>query len=130
MSLLNNLFGKNKQEHAVDAFWKKLETLEQLEEIKKLSFERPVVIFKHSTRCSISRMAWNQFQKRFNISDDKMVVYYLDLIEYRSISNAIADDFAVQHQSPQILVIKDGVSVFNASHEDIDAKDLEEFVSV
>ncbi len=130
MSLLNNLFGKNKQEPEVDAFWKTLETNEQLEEIKKLSFEKAVVIFKHSTRCSISRMAWNQFQKRFNISDDKMVLYYLDLIEYRSISNAIADDFEVQHQSPQILVIKDGVSVFNASHENIDAKVLEEFVSV
>ena len=130
MSLLNNLFGKSPSESSANNFWEDLKTIEQLKEIKKLSFERPVVIFKHSTRCSISRMAWNQFQKRFNISDDKMVVYYLDLIEYRSISNAIADDFEVQHQSPQILVIKDGVSVFNASHENIDAKVLEEFVSV
>lgn len=130
MSLLNNLFGKNQPETSVDKFWINLETIEELEEIKKLSFEKPVTIFKHSTRCSISRMAWNQFQKRYNISDDKMEVYFLDLIEYRPISNAIADDFEVQHQSPQILVIKDGVVVFNASHENIDAKDLEEFVSV
>ena len=130
MSLLNNLFGKSPSESSANNFWANLETLEQLEEIKKLSFERPIVIFKHSTRCSISRMAWNQFQKHYNISSDNMEVYYLDLIEFRPISNAIADDFEVQHQSPQILVIKDGVSIFNASHEDIDAKDLEEFANV
>ncbi len=130
MSLLNNLFGKNKQEPAVDAFWKTLVNSEQLEEIKKTSFEKPVAIFKHSTRCSISRMAWNQFQKHYNISNDNIEVYYLDLIEYRSISNAIADDFQVQHQSPQIVVIKDGVCVFTTSHESIDAKDLEEFANV
>ena len=130
MSLLNNLFGKNKQESAVDAFWKTLENSDQLEEIKKTSFEKPVAIFKHSTRCSISRMAWNQFQKHYNIASENMEVYFLDLIEHRDISNAIADDFQVQHQSPQILVIKDGVCVFNTSHESIDAKDLEEFANV
>lgn len=128
MSFINNLFGNNKSESSADAFWKTLENSEQLEEIKKTSLEKPVAIFKHSTRCSISRMAWNQFQKHYNISEDKMVVYYLDLIVHRDISNAIADDFEVQHQSPQIIVIKDGVAVFHTSHESIDAKDLEEFV--
>ncbi|MGV9004267.1 bacillithiol system redox-active protein YtxJ [Flavobacterium sp.] len=128
MSLLNNLFGKSQPEESADKFWKILENSEQLEEIKKISFEKPVTIFKHSTRCSISRMAWNQFQKHYNISSENMEVYFLDLIEYRSISNGIADDFQVQHQSPQILVIKDGVCVFTTSHESIDAKDLEDYV--
>lgn len=58
-----------------------------------------------------------------------MELYYLDLLEHRSLSNAIEEQFQVQHQSPQILVIKDGVVVFHTSHESIDANDLEEYVS-
>lgn len=129
MSLFNNLFGKSKVEPMPDVYWNYLESEQQLEEIKKTSFEKPVTIFKHSTRCSISRMSWNQFQKHYNIPNDKMELYYLDLLEHRSLSNAIEEQFQVQHQSPQILVIKDGVVVFHTSHESIDANDLEEYVS-
>lgn len=128
MSFFDNLFGKDKAEQIPDVFWNYLESMEQLEEIKKVSFEKAVTIFKHSTRCSISRMAWNQFQKQYNISDEKMDLYYLDLLEYRSVSNAIADDFNVQHQSPQVLVIKNGEVIAHASHESIDAADLKRFV--
>lgn len=130
MSFLNNLFGNNKPEPMPDVYWNYLETPEELAAIKKTSFEKPVAIFKHSTRCSISRMSWNQFQKNYNISNEKMDLYYLDLLAHRSISDAIATDYNVEHQSPQIIVIKDGVAVFHTSHESIDAKDLEEFVSV
>lgn len=128
MSLFNNLFGKNKEKSMPDVFWNYLENEQQLEELKKTSFMKPVAIFKHSTRCSISRMSWNQFQKYYNISNDKMELYHLDLLEYRFISNEIAEQFQVPHQSPQIIVIKDGVAVYHTSHESIDAKDLEEFV--
>ena len=127
MSLLNNLFGKNKQEPAVDAFWKTLVNSEQLEEIKKTSFEKPVAIFKHSTRCIISKMALKNFESDFSLHD-VMDVYYLDLIAYRNISNKIADDFGITHQSPQILLIKDGVAVYAASHESIDANVLTKII--
>jgi bacillithiol system protein YtxJ len=123
------MFGKNKAAAIPDTFWNTLENEKQLEEIKKTSFEKPVAIFKHSTRCSISRMAWNQFQKQYTISSENMELYFLDLLEFRSVSNAIADQFHVQHQSPQIIVIKDGQAIFHTSHESIDAKDLEEFAN-
>ncbi|WNM17951.1 bacillithiol system redox-active protein YtxJ [Flavobacterium capsici] len=129
MSFLNNLFGKNKAEELPDVYWSYLEHEQQLEEINQTSFQKPVVIFKHSTGCGISRMSWNQFQKDYNIPNDKMELYYLDLLAYRSISNAIAEKYGVEHQSPQILVIKDGAVVFHTSHESIDAKDLEEYVN-
>jgi bacillithiol system protein YtxJ len=87
--------------------WNALTDLEQLNEIISLSSEKPVVIFKHSTRCSISRMALKQFENEFDFSD-KVTPYFLDLIAHREISNGIASRFSVVHQSPQLLLIKEG----------------------
>lgn len=129
MSFLDKLFGNNKPQSMPDVFWNELESLEQLKDVEAESFEKPIVIFKHSTRCSISRMAWNQFQKEFTIPDDKMSLYYLDLLVYREISNEIAQRFGVFHQSPQIIVIKDGKAIFDTSHESIDARKLEQYLN-
>lgn len=82
------------------------------------SHEHPVVVFKHSTRCSISRMALRQFESDWNL-DGKITPYFLDLLEYRPISNAITERLGVVHQSPQVIVIKDGQAVYDASHEGI-----------
>lgn len=129
MSFLDKLFGNNKPQSMPDVFWNELESLEQLKDVEAESYEKPIVIFKHSTRCSISRMAWNQFQKEFTIPDYKMSLYYLDLLAYREISNEIAQRFGVFHQSPQIIVIKDGKAIFDTSHESIDAKKLEQYLN-
>jgi bacillithiol system protein YtxJ len=103
--------------------WTLLTDLGQLNEISELSFQKPVAIFKHSTRCSISRMALKQFENEFNL-EDKVTPYYLDLLEFRPISNEIAGRFGVMHQSPQIILIKDGNAVYTASHSDIQVADL------
>lgn len=82
----------------------------------KASFESPVIIFKHSTRCSISSLAKNRIEKgsiKFNN------IYFLDLIKYRSISNDISIQFNVTHESPQILKIENGKCTYNASHQDV-----------
>ncbi|MFD0778792.1 bacillithiol system redox-active protein YtxJ [Flavobacterium myungsuense] len=100
-----------------------MNNLGQLNEVVNTSTEKLVLIFKHSTRCSVSRMALKQFENEFDLSE-KVVTYYLDVLENRAISNEIASRFNVYHESPQILVIKDGKSVFDASHSDIDARDL------
>jgi bacillithiol system protein YtxJ len=128
MSFLQNIFGgsENKNETPTSKIsWNDLTDLEQLNEIISLSNESPVLIFKHSTRCSVSRMALKQFENEFNTLY-KVTPYFLDLITYRDISNEIASRFQVVHQSPQVLLIKNGKSVYDASHSDIDAKDLEE----
>ena len=78
-----------------------------------------VVLFKHSTRCSISNMAWKMFQQEWNNSETP--VYCLDLLNYRSVSSAIALQFKIEHQSPQVLVIKNGACVYHATHQAIDA---------
>ena len=126
MSFLKNIFGNSSEtqdESTSKMKWNALTDLEQLNEIISLSNEKPVVIFKHSTRCSISRMALKQFENEFNFSD-KVTPYFLDLIAHRDISNGIASRFNVVHQSPQLLLIKEGKSVYHVTHSDISADAL------
>lgn len=89
----------------------------QLEEIIQRSENTPQVIFKHSTRCSISSMAKSRLDK--NDNPEGIDFYYLDLIKHRNISNKIADDFKVQHQSPQVLLIRNGKCTYTESHSGI-----------
>lgn len=97
--------------------WIRLENTETLEEIVKQSSDKPVVIFKHSTHCSISSLALNRLDRDWNAEEmNNINAYYLDLITYRQISNQIAADFQVPHQSPQVLIIKDGKCIYDTSH--------------
>ena len=125
MSVFSNLFGSSdKQDNSNSKInWINLTDLGQLNEIMALSNEKPVVIFKHSTRCSVSRFALKQFENEFDL-ENQVDAYFLDLLEHRDISNEIASRFGVYHQSPQLLLIKEGKSVYDVSHSDIDAGEL------
>lgn len=129
MSFFKNIFSgsENQNESSNKMDWNLLTDLGQLNEIMSLSNESPVAIFKHSTRCSVSRMALKQFENEFD-SSDKVTPYFLDLIAYRDVSNEIANLFGVQHQSPQLILIKEGKAIYNASHSDIDANVLKTIV--
>ncbi|WP_348797384.1 bacillithiol system redox-active protein YtxJ [Flavobacterium adhaerens] len=119
MSIFSTIFGNSNSNKTNETTnWLPLSYLGQLDEIVAYSNQKPVVIFKHSTRCSISRFALKQFEREFDFGVD---TYFLDLLEHRDISNEIATRFKVQHQSPQIILIKDGKSVYDASHSDINA---------
>jgi bacillithiol system protein YtxJ len=104
--------------------WKNINTELDIEEIITQSFYKPQGIFKHSTRCSISTVA----KQRIDKNDDNIAIEfnYLDLIAQRNISNLIAQKFDVEHQSPQILIIKKGVCVFDESHGSIDFNEIVE----
>ena len=125
MSFFQNIFNssdeKGSNEKKVN--WIELTDLGQLNEISTLSHDTAVAIFKHSTRCSVSRMALKQFENEFD-NAAKITLYFLDLIENRAISNEIALRFAVAHQSPQLILIKDGKAIYHVSHSDIDAESL------
>ena len=99
--------------------WKILQSVTQLKEIIERSKDTPCLIFKHSIRCNISSMIKHRLESNWHFDDKEIEVYYLNLISYRSISNEIAEIFKVQHESPQILLIQDGVCTYNASHLDI-----------
>ncbi len=131
MSLFKNIFGENKSEESqnenVEAKFFTLNAMEQFDEIDEISHTKPVVLFKHSTRCFISRSALKQFESEYNFPEDKMDWYLLDLLNHRDLSNEIAHRYNVVHQSPQIVVIRNGKAVFNESHESISVDDLKQF---
>ncbi len=100
--------------------WHTLNTIEQLDTIVEVSSSQPVLLFKHSTRCSISATALDRLERAWSEEEVKGIQpYYLDLIQYRSISGAIAEKFEIEHQSPQVLLIKNGICIYHASHYDI-----------
>ncbi|MBF4515414.1 bacillithiol system redox-active protein YtxJ [Flavobacterium sp. ANB] len=125
MSFLNSIFGssENTDSPKSNVNWTELTDVLQLQEIEAISNEKPVVIFKHSTRCSISKMALKQFEREYDLNDT-VDAYFLDLIAHRDISNEIASRFNVYHESPQLILIKNGKAVYDVSHSDIDAKAL------
>lgn len=102
--------------------WTPLVSKDQLVDLIEQSKLKPQVIFKHSTRCSISSVAKARLEKANKPEDTRF--YYLDLISYRSVSNEIAQQFDVTHESPQILVIKDGKCVYHESHMGIDMNEI------
>jgi bacillithiol system protein YtxJ len=108
--------------------WHKLNDISQLNAIIDLTKEQSanglaVLIFKHSTRCSISSMALNRLETRW-VDNEEIPAYYLDLLNHRDISNEIANVFSIEHASPQVLLIKNGVCIYNASHTSISAADI------
>ncbi len=128
MSFLKNIFSASEENKPVSKVgWRQLTDLGQLNEIIAESADKPVIIFKHSTRCSVSRMVLKQFENEFDLHE-KITPYFLDLLEHRDISNEIASRFVVFHQSPQLIVIKDGNAIFNDSHGSIDAGKLKQFI--
>lgn len=105
--------------------WNILENLAQLDEIKLKSGEKPVLIFKHSTRCSVSGMAWDRLKRNWKKEDsEKVIPYFLDLIRHRDVSNQIEKEFSVYHESPQIIIVKSGKAVYNNSHMGINYGDI------
>ena len=133
MGIFNNIFGvkgdkDSKPEKKSYLNWTPLTSLELLEEIKQQSITESVFIFKHSTSCGISSMVIKRFENLFTEEHQHLKVYYLDLLKYRNISDEVGYTFQVMHQSPQLLVIKNEVSVFNASHYDITTINLARFI--
>lgn len=104
--------------------WNIISSIEQLEAIKSASYQQPQVIFKHSTRCSISSMVLNRLER--SEAPENIRFHYLDLLAHRPLSNQIAEDFSVYHESPQVLLIKNGECIYDESHQGIRMEELAE----
>jgi bacillithiol system protein YtxJ len=102
--------------------WKNLTSIDQLDAIATESFNLPQVLFKHSTRCSISSMALNRLES--NTAPQGVDFYLLDLLQHRDISAAIAEKFKVHHESPQVLVIINGECTYDESHMGISMDEI------
>lgn len=104
--------------------WKILNKESQIDRIKEESFEKPVIIFKHSTTCPISSIAKLRLDDDLSVPSGDYTAYYLDLLSYRMVSNKVAEVFKVYHESPQVIIIKDGEASYDESHLDISVQDL------
>lgn len=112
---------------AIQEGWKTLESIEDLDQALKRSNDKPVVLFKHSVTCGTSAFAKSRISE-LALSED-FDFYYLDLLAHRDVSNEIAGRLKVIHQSPQIIIVKDGKSVFDRSHHAISAEEVENQIS-
>jgi bacillithiol system protein YtxJ len=109
--------------------WHNLQTIDAISTIVEASAARPQLIFKHSTRCGISAAARSRLEEAREDLATEMDLHYLDLISHRDVSNEIASRFSVEHQSPQILLIRDGASVLSLTHYDIEADKILQMVN-
>ncbi len=106
--------------------WTQVTSPEELDNILASDPERPKLFFKHSTRCSISAMVLRSFESEF--TSDKCDLYFIDLLRHRDVSNAIADRTQVRHESPQVIVVKEGEVIYQASHSSVDARKIEKIL--
>jgi bacillithiol system protein YtxJ len=130
MSFLKNLFNSNKpQKEPQKGFsWKPLTSVFQLDEIVEFSKTKTIVLFKHSTRCGISRMVLSRFEESLADNQKEVVFCFLDLLSFRDVSDEVAARFQVLHQSPQLLVIKNGSCVAHGSHYEILENKMKEII--
>lgn len=119
MSFLDKILSKSASPESAPDFWKYIESESDLDKAISESSERKVAIFKHSTRCHISKMVLKNFEREVQQNDGDVSYYFLDLLQYRPISNRIESDLNVVHQSPQLIVLKDGKAINNMSHQSI-----------
>lgn len=121
MGLLDKIFknegSENKEESKFP--WTDLTDKDQITIAKEESNDKTIGIFKHSTRCGISRMVLRNFEKQYS-ENENVKLYFLDLVTYREVSNAVANELGVRHESPQFIVLKNEEVVHHASHQDID----------
>ena len=105
--------------------WKDLNSLDDLNAVSDLSKNQPVLIFKHSTRCSISASTLNRLERNWDEAVVSPIIpYFLDLLKFRTLSNQIASMFKIEHESPQLLLIKNGRVIYHASHMNITFEEI------
>ena len=132
MGLMDKLFKSQRdiaKEEIKGLAWESLESIDQLHNLIKNSSKKTKVIFKHSTRCGISRMALNSFERNYEQKDENATYYLLDLLNHRDVSAAIAQELNVDHQSPQVIVLKDELVLHTESHHGIDIKKVQQLIN-
>ena len=128
MGLFKNLFTSNTEKSTTpekQLSWRRLTKITQLDFLVEESKTKTVLIFKHSTRCGISKMVFRNFERTFDAENYSL--YYLDLLAYRDVSDEVGFRFQVMHQSPQIILLKNTETVLNASHYAINEIDYSKF---
>lgn len=126
MGILDKFFNSDKDDKQEDGIaWHPLTDNDQITIALEESKDKIIAIFKHSTSCGVSRMVLKSFEKEYS-ENDEVKLYFLDLRKHRDVSNAVANELNVRHESPQLIVLKNKEVVHHVSHQDIDAKKIAE----
>ena len=131
MGIFSKLFGdqsNGNSEHKKELSWIPLMEESQIKEIESSSFDKPQLIYKHSTTCGISSMVLNMFSKSYDFSEEQADLYFLDLHRYRTVSNEVANRLGVRHESPQLIVLDQGEVKVHRSHGAITDLDLAAYI--
>ena len=128
MAFFNSIFGSKDSIPKENFPWVSLDQAEQVNQLTQESKTRYVLIFKHSTRCGISRFSLQNFESDFTPDPSKVSLYFLDILNHRAISNEIASRFDVVHQSPQVLLIKDSNVIYTESHGHISTQEIQNLI--
>jgi len=128
MKLFSNIFKTAARVNKPEINWIPLTENNQLDTLIKLSNTKAVLIFKDSTRCGISRMALKNFEKQYDLNGSQIELYYLDLLNNKTLSNEIATKFQISHQSPQVIVIQNEKVIYDDSHYQISVEEIKEKV--
>ncbi|WP_417360090.1 bacillithiol system redox-active protein YtxJ [Galbibacter sp.] len=128
MAFFKTIFGSKDSISKENFQWTPLDQAEQLDQLVEESKSQYVLIFKHSTRCGISRFSLQNFESEFKPDPSKVSLYFLDILNNRALSNAVASRFDVVHQSPQVLLIRNTNIICAESHGQISAEDLQSLI--
>ena len=129
MKLFSSIFKGSNHEGKLKIDWIPLTEKNQIDAIIELSKTKPVLIFKHSTRCGVSSMALRRFEENYDLEAKQLDLYFLDLLNFRALSNEIAIKFQVPHQSPQVIVIQKGKIIYHDSHYQINVEKMKKVLS-
>lgn len=130
MGIFNSLFNSSSEgEGDKKINWFLLTESSQLDAIISQSSTKPILIFKHSTRCGVSRMALKSFEREYDLNEADIDLYFLDLLNFRALSNEISEKLNVYHQSPQVLVIKNEQVIYHDSHYEISVDAVKEVLA-
>jgi len=114
-----------REEDAKLAEWREITSIEEWDKVMSDSASRQVIVLKHSTRCPVSASALEEYEAYLADKPNPDTDYYLvKVIESRPVSNKIAEDLGVVHQSPQMILVKDGKAVWNTSHWSVTKKHM------
>lgn len=128
VSIFSMAFVPSENSEKKNVNWINLIDPAQVESILVTSQNKPALIFKHSTRCSISAKSLAGFEKNWKMNDEDCDLYFLDLLTFRAVSNKVAERSGVAHQSPQVIVIYEGQAVYSSSHQAISAKEIRKVI--
>ena len=130
MGIWDSVFGNAKEKsdnHRQPVKWIELTGSQELNALVDASYSKPQLIFKHSMTCGVSGMTKRRFESEAGNNAERLAFHLLVIQKNRELSKQVAVQFQVRHESPQVLIVKNGTVIAHASHWLIDSMALDQY---